>query len=280
MTPQELIKRRLFNDRVALLGASGWFGREHLALLQDIETLGTASETRDIEVDGRHYTVIAFDIKALERFKPTVVIDCAGLNRHREYKMTFLSECLELTLNYLRVASLPTVRAGMTFSSGAATFDPLGDKYSDYSASKILHESMVSKCGVPTIVMRSYAVTGRHCQERAGYAVTDFIDQSRKGLITVNSKNPVHRRYMAIDDYIAAGISELGKSSVLESAGYWIEMGQLASLIAHKTNAKVKRKKPSGVPEQYGARDSVTHRIAEREGFHVKNVDEQIEALL
>jgi nucleoside-diphosphate-sugar epimerase len=192
----------------------------------------------------------------------------------------FLNDCLNLTLNYLHVAALPSVKAGLTFSSGAATFDPLDNQFSPYSASKVLHERMVNQAAVPTLIMRCYAVTGAHCQEPRGYAVTDLIEQANQGKIKINSSNPTFRRYMAFEDYAATGIAELGKNAIVESGGYWTEIGQVAQIIARAFNVKVHRKKVTGKPQQYGSQDNLTHRIAQREGIKVKSIIEQIQELL
>ena len=276
-----LIQDKLLDKRVLLMGASGWFGREFLSMMSPlVEVLGTSSETKEILVDDMKHHVYKYDIEQIKDFQPQVVIDCAGLNRHREYRPHYLSECLELTRNYLEVAAIPTVKAGMTFSSGAATFQPLGDRFSEYSASKILHERMVSDSGIPTIIMRCFAVTGRHCQERDGYAVTNFIDQAKDGVVKIAAERPTFRRYMAFQDYAATGIAELGKSMVIESGGYWTEIGQVAQIIARAFEAKTKRVKVKGKPQQYGAQDNVTHRIAQREGIKVQSIVEQIYGLL
>lgn len=279
--PRTLIQERLADSRVVLMGASGWFGREFLSLMfPHVETLAVASEDKEIEVEGVTHAIVGYDLDAIKRFKPEVVIDCAGLNRHYEHRRMFLDECLNLTLNYLNVAALPSVKAGLTFSSGAATFNPLGEQFSLYSASKVLHERMVSEAAVPTLIMRSYAVTGLHCQERHGYAVTNFIDQAQQGKIKVSSTTPTFRRYMAFDDYAAIGISEFGKSMVIESGGYWTEIGQVAQIVANAYQVKVQRRKVTGRPQQYGAQDNLTHRIAQREGIHIKTISEQISRLI
>ena len=276
-----LIQDKLLDSRVVLMGASGWFGREFLALMfPHVEVLSVASEDKQITVDGVTHSVIKYELNAIKRFQPDVVIDCAGLNRHYEHRQMFLDDCLNLTLNYLNVAALPSVKAGLTFSSGAATFDPLGNQFSLYSASKVLHERMVSQADIPTLIMRCYAVTGLHCQEPRGYAVTDFIEQAKEGKIKINSNTPTFRRYMAFEDYAATGIAELGKSAVIESGGYWTEIGQVAQIVARAYNVKVQRKKVTGKPQQYGAQDNVTHRIAQREGIKVKSIVEQVYELL
>lgn len=272
----------LDKERVLVLGASGWFGREFLHLTQGNrgDTYCVASEAREISASSLSYFVNTYDIKEIAAFNPTVVVDCSGLNRYRQYKATFLSECLNLTLDYLRVMALPGVKAGLTFSSGAAAFNPLGAEFDDYSVSKIIHERLVQDTIAPSVIMRCYAVTGSLCQEREGYAASEFVDMAKKGKIKVRAERPTFRRYMAIDDYFRCGLAELGKSTTLDSSGYWVELEDFAQIIADQTGAKMKRQVKEGSPVQYGSNDQRCFRIAERDGFKIKTLPEQVAALL
>lgn len=270
----------LNQERVLVLGASGWFGREFLTSVECGDIYCVGANERQVEVEGCIVDINEYNLKAFREFEPTVVIDCAGLNRHRQYKSTFLSECLDLTLNYMRAMSLPSVKAGLTFSSGAAAFNPLGHEFDDYSASKVLHENLVRETLAPSVVMRCYAVTGRLCLERKGYAVSSFIDMAKKGKIKVTAERPTFRRYIAIDDYLRCGIAELGKQTTLDSSGEWVELGDLANMIAKKTGAKVQRPLKEGMPIQYGSNDQKCYRIAQRDGWKIKSLSEQIDALL
>jgi nucleoside-diphosphate-sugar epimerase len=270
----------LIDERVLLLGASGWFGREFLASIRCGDIYCVGSHKRQEQVEGLSIHINEYNFDIFREFDPTVVIDCAGLNRHRQYKSTFLSECLDLTLNYMRAMSLPNVKAGLTFSSGAAGFNPLGHEFDDYSASKILHENLVKETLAPSVVMRCFAVSGRLCLERKGYAMSNFIDMAKKGKIKITAERPTHRRYMAIDDYLRCGIAELGQRITLDSSGVWVELSDLAHMIAEKTGAKVQRPLKGGMPTQYGSNDQRCYRIAQRDGWKIKNLSEQIDALL
>jgi len=274
--------RFLDKERTLVLGATGWFGREFLDVTEADrgETYCVSSRPRDFMAGTVPYESVAYDINEIEAFAPTLVIDCAGLNRDRQYKTTFLDECFSISMDYVLAMSLPSVRAGMTFSSGAAMFDPVGKDFDAYSASKVLHERLASETRAPSVIMRSYAVSGRLCEHREGYALSSFVDMSKKKRIRVKAYRPTWRRYMAIDDYIKVGLTQLGKRKVLDSSGWWIEMGQLAQMIADKTDSKVTRVEITEGPTSYGSNNQEVLRIAAEHGIKVKNLDQQIDALL
>jgi hypothetical protein len=269
-------------ERTLVLGATGWFGNEFLHLTEADRgaTYCVASRPRDIEVAGVPHQVHGYDINEIEAFAPTVVIDCAGLNRHRQNKTTFLDECLSISVDYVLAMSLPSVKAGLTFSSGAAAFDPAGKQFDGYSASKVLHERLCEMTQAPSVVMRCYAVSGRLCKERKGYAMSSFIDMAKRKHIKVTANRPTFRRYMAIDDYMRVGLTQLGKRKVLDSAGWWVELGTLAQMIASRTGAKVSRPPVTEAVEQYGSNSQEVLRLATEHGIRVKDLSAQIEALL
>jgi nucleoside-diphosphate-sugar epimerase len=241
----------------------------------------TASKSKQITVGEIEQQVHQFDLSEISDFAPDFVIDCAGLNRNLEPLENYLDKCLNLTNNYLNTLALSSVKAGMTFSSGAALFDPKGDDFSDYSRSKIVHEKLVKDVGKPSVIMRCFAVSGQHCQPINNYAFSDFVYQARRlKVINIRATHPVYRRYMAFEDYFAIGISQLGSSITLESGGEWIELGELAELIAERTGAKIARDSISGTETRYGSDSNQVETISNLIRIKIKNLQEQIDQLI
>jgi nucleoside-diphosphate-sugar epimerase len=273
----------LKNRRVLITGASGWFGREVLSLCHanNTELFCTASQSKLITVGNIKQQVHQFNLSEIENFAPDYVIDCSGLNRNLENSKDYLNKCLKLTNNYLDVMALSSVKAGMTFSSGAALFDPNDVQFSQYSRSKIVHEKLVRDAKKPSVIMRCFAVSGKHCQSINNYAFSDFIYQAKhERVIRIKASQPVYRRYMAFEDYFAIGLSQLESSITLESGGEWIELGDLAEMIAEKTGSKIVRDPISGAVTRYGSDSNQLEIIGRSVGITVKNLQEQIEQLI
>ena len=125
------------NDRVLLLGASGWFGHTFHALLpRGVPVLPVAGTRR-----GPYET---WDPALIQDFDPTIVVNFAFLTSERvplEGIERYVATNELLTSRLLEAAELPRVHAVMTASSGAAKALPLSMESNPYGVLKLREEN-------------------------------------------------------------------------------------------------------------------------------------------
>jgi len=101
------------------------------------------------------------------------------------------------------ISASPSVRV-VHFSSGAAAFAESKQALSSaatqlYGALKLEEERSFQSIA-PTLILRIYALSGRHMREPRRYALGDFIDQALLGKpIQIQSIRPVVRGYVHAD---------------------------------------------------------------------------------
>lgn len=232
-TPDLLANLLRPDDRLLILGGSGWFGHTLHTLIGDtVTTHATASNQRP----GYH----TWDASRIAAFAPTIVANFAFLTRerlHTEGTARFIHTNQKLTAQFLHAASQPNVRLALTVSSGAAITEP----EHPYGRLKLHEEHQALQLQTPTrniVIARAYSVTGPHVRRPHDYAFSDFILQARTGTIHIRATTPVYRRYVSVADYLtvclALGLD--GWTGTIESGGDLHEIGDLAHHIAHIVN--------------------------------------------
>ena len=263
-------------DRIAVLGARGWFGKTFLSLLPtDIPTLLTASRA-----DGLHSE---WSWERVQEFAPTVVANFAFLTRERiaiEGVEEFTTTNTTLIEQFKRTASLSSVRAALTVSSGAALTEP----EEPYGALKLLEESVAADLASPsrsTVVLRAYSVSGPFVRRPHDYAFSDFILQARQGRVSVAAAHLVLRRYVSAADALAvAGTSALdGWSGTIDTGGDLVEMGELAQRVISIVDPTATVERPlvdDSRVETYASDGVSWAQACERLGHVPMDLDEQI----
>ena len=268
------------NDRVLLLGASGWFGRTFHAMLPKGVPVLPVAGTRRGEYE-------AWDLALVRDFNPTIVVNFAFLTSDREQivgmeRFVYTNETL--TSRLLQAAELPRVRAVMTASSGAATALPLSMESNPYGVLKLREENALMSVASHrrnVVVARAWSVSGPYVRDPNRYAFSQFIVQAWRGRVLVEASCPVIRRYVAADDYLSVCAYHLtqGWTGDIDSGGEKIEMGSLAERIVSIVNPSatvIRSAWTSDVPSEY-ASDDITWRAAcRRIGFEAANIDEQV----
>lgn len=227
------------SDRVLVLGASGWLGKTSLSLLSDsqVPLMAMASSERKIELRNITVEVRANDLKEIEAFQPTVVIDCAFLTNNKLSELG-IERFVEINSGLIRFAkavqSIQSVRKFVAVSSGAAqrfAKSSVSNQSTDpYGALKFEYERvMLNPVDSPrnTVMLRPWNMSGPYCVDKT-YALYDFIQQSKSGLIEVSSEKYVYRRYAAAEDFIFLGIASEPSPYPLDSGGEIVELEQLA----------------------------------------------------
>lgn len=241
-----LAGQALGNDRLLVIGASGWFGRTALDLVAPLglPTLALASRARTIRVGDREVACHAWDDREVAAFAPTVVLDCAFLTRDRVADMPlgdYVATNRVLTQRLVYATQLPDVRLSLTVSSGAAVHprDALDGPIEDNPYGYLKREAeyrlqqAAAKTGAIPVVVRAWSISGAHVQKPRGYALSSMIQDADSGAIQIQANRPVFRRYVLAEELLALGIAEGGLGPVtIDSGGELVEMGELAKRIA------------------------------------------------
>lgn len=238
-------------ERILILGATGWFGRTLTEMLIGCpqEVMYVASYPRVINLEKTSINVFAYDFELIRDFRPTMVVDFAFLTREKVAQFgqaDFLRVNEELTLRLLEVAALPSIKKILFTSSGAAVHqrsarpktyeqDPYG--FLKYRLEKTM-EDFASRSGKSTLCLRPWSVSGHLVGRPLDYAFSSFIIQALGGGIKIKARQPVFRRYCALDDLLAVGFELLhnfdGNSyRLLESGGELCDLVNLAERVVN-----------------------------------------------
>ena len=263
-------------DRIAILGARGWFGQTLLGLLPaDIPTLLTASST-----DALHQE---WSWEQVREFAPTVVANFAFLTRERiatEGIGEFTAVNTRLIDQFERTGSLPSVRAVLTVSSGAAVTEPA----EPYGALKLAEERVAGELATgdrASVVLRAYSVSGPLVRRPRDYAFSDFILQASEGRVAIAADQLVFRRYVSASDaLVVTSRSALsGWSGIVDTGGELVEMGELAQRVVSIVNPVAVIERPdvdTNRMQTYASDDVSWTQACERLGYVPMDLDEQI----
>jgi nucleoside-diphosphate-sugar epimerase len=282
------------DDRVLVVGASGWFGRTAVALLDGLDhpRLFIASRARDIKVGKEIVHCEAWDSRRISQFAPTIIVDCAFLTRDLVESMPledYIERNTDITTKLLTAAALESVRRVMTVSSGAAVFPvdarSVPIEVNPYGHLKRLAEESLSTLaderGISAIVARAWSVSGAFVQKPRSYAFSDMILQALDGEVTITARANVYRRYVSVEDLLSVSLAvpELSGSRLIDSGGQLVEMQELAERIVSVVNprAAIIRAERDGSPDnRYYASESSWAQACAETGFTPAELDAQI----
>jgi nucleoside-diphosphate-sugar epimerase len=232
-------------ERILVLGASGWFGQTFLNMIdKSVPTLVIGSSKKD--------KCQVWDPNTIKDFQPTLVANFAFLPRHKLSNYSrddYISINMELIERMRFASQLEKVKAVVSISSGASQNVKAQDGINSqdiYGALKKYEESVVLSCQTSnrsTVILRTYSVSGPFVRDIDHYAFSSFVQQSlvRKE-IQLLSNGLVFRRYVSVGDLLAIGFARAvqGWSGLIESGGQLIELSELSRLIAGLLGARVK----------------------------------------
>ena len=262
------------DDRIVVLGSSGWFGREFHALVE-------ASSANLLSVPGPSQGESVTETQIAE-FDPTVVLNFAFLTREQVEARgaeEFERINAQLTGRFLRLASGDSVRTALTVSSGAAVTEP------DHLYGRMKAEEEVRALDLVTdqrrvVVLRAYAVSGGYVRRPREYAFSDMIMRAADGAVTVKADRPVYRRYCSVSDALAIAL-RTGASGVFETGGDLVEMEELAEAVVEVVNPRATISRAPRVSElasSYHSDDSSWQAWSSQAGVKPMNLREQISA--
>lgn len=268
------------DDRLLVLGSSGWFGREFHEWCERIEC-----PAQVLAVPGPSSST-SIDVEELQTFAATVVVNFAFLTRERvnaDGEHEFRRINTHLTERFMCVADSPSVRLALTVSSGAAVTEP-EHPYGELKAEEEMAALGLASASRSVVVLRTYSVSGAHVRRPREYAFSDFILQAWAGRVHVQADRPVLRRYVAVQDALQVALTSgsAGRSGIVETGGELVEIGDLASRIVTIVNpsAEVSRvERTSDEPSAYCSDNRSWEDWVSRSGVRPSNLEEQVVAV-
>jgi len=243
-----LLAQRSVNldDRVLITGASGWFGRTATLMFHNmgIPLFLTGSHNRKIEYLGHSFEIQEWNLQEIERFQPTIVIDCAYLTREFAEGVSldeYTAINRELLDRIVEISKWACIRKIISFSSGAAYPYVVGEATTGIDEDPygyLKHETElrltneIDSAHQNISIPRVWSVSGALVTKIQGFAFSDLISQARKGQIVISSDRKVLRRYCGIDEVIALAMSNSAElSPVFDTGGESIEIRDLAQRV-------------------------------------------------
>ena len=229
------------DDRILILGATGWFGRTALFMLDGFpqsSILPIASAHRQVDCGARLYEIEEWSEQRVRAFRPTIILNFAFLTREKwemlgdaQYRLANSA----LTGRLLWAAQLPSVRLALTVSSGAAFSETAdGNAYGEMKRAEEHQFEALAGDGKSLVIARAWSVSGPLVQRAHDYLFSDLILQARSGTIRVTAECEVWRRYTSVDDYLAVciGMGLSGWSGTIDSGGEQVEAAALAQIVS------------------------------------------------
>jgi nucleoside-diphosphate-sugar epimerase len=202
-------------------------------------------------LDGSSVEVQEWHGDSAADWEPTIAVHLAYLTAERitdSSPEAYAETNASLTERGLRLQSLPSLRAFMFASSGAATVagadSDLGRH--PYSAQKAQDEDRYLQAGrdhgVPTLAARIWSVSGPYCTKPREYAFSDMVLSRLTGEpIRVKATGRVLRRYVDAGEFLAAclAINLDAGTGIIDSAGDLVEIRELAGAIANELGGSI-----------------------------------------
>jgi nucleoside-diphosphate-sugar epimerase len=242
-------------SRILVLGAGGWFGSTTLSVIgasgRNAAVLAVTGRPRTLALGAQSWSLEGWDWDAISRFEPSLVANCAFLTRERADQVGFeryVAENTALTSRFLRTLALPSVRAAITISSGAAVSngayipDIEQNPYGHLKrAEEILSADAAEALDVALVICRAWSVSGAFVTRPDDYAFSNLICQAMEGHVHVRASHEVWRRYVGVDDLLATAVASASQSTagVFDSGGELVEIGELARRIVDIINPAV-----------------------------------------
>lgn len=288
-----MITGRLFpsledSDRIVITGATGWLGREILNRLSrfrpEIQVLPIASRSQSFISGGFTYSVSDWSQERISDWRPTIALHLAYLTRETESSIgvaEYARRNQSITQAATHLYSIPEMRAVVVASSGAA----LQKTHEIYGTLKSRDEQIFTtlnaRTGVPTVISRIWSVSGAFCTKPEMFALFDLIDQTKfKSTVHIRARGEVWRRYVDAGEFleICLTTAAAGQSTVIDSAGELIEIGQLARRIQQVLGNQetIIRSPTAEPPDRYYTSSTSQAFWAQRFGICVTDLDGQI----
>ena len=304
LTPADLLAATLSRtDRVAVTGASGWFGKTALDLLFDAwgaqaseRVAGYASLGRDIVLPSGRVVPVRALPELLTDPAPTVLLHFAYLTRDRTAELgvaEFVARNAQISATALEAIRRHRPRVVVTASSGAV-YEPDGSLAHDittnpYGALKVLDELAFARAAEQAsagwAIPRVFSVAGPGMTNPERYALGSMIAMARAGgPIEIRSSHPVFRSYCGVDETIALALSAASHTGgvVFDTGGRVVEMAELAKAVARSVGEGCGLVRPEfsqfAEADRYIGDPAVYTRLARDAALTLADLDQLIDA--
>lgn len=294
--PDPLRRLAASEQRIAVTGATGWFGGATLDLLA--VALGPdafrsrvavyASRARRLVVAG----VGEVAARPLAELEPAeVLLHYAFVTRTRippaEFD-AFVATNVAITVRVLDAVRSGAVRRLLVTSSGAALQPDLATN--PYGALKALDElafpEACRRAGAACVVARVFNVAGAHMTQPDAYALGDLIRQIRAGgPVRISASGAVVRSYAGVEEIVSTALGELldDRDGCFETgASQPVEIEELAAIVGRvlgREELVIERQRDPGAPESVYLGDPARlQELAARHGVRLRGLDELVAA--
>ena len=243
------------DEHFAVTGATGWLGTAALALLDELlgasfpeQVTAYAGSARTISTPaGRTLDVQPLDRLPCQAARITHLLHFAFLTRDRLSDLdvpSYVAQNLTITTAVLAAVAAHRPRGFVLASSGAVYANATGSLATDlvgnsYGTLKHVDElalrQAMTDIGGATAVARVFSVAGSGITKPDLYALGSLITMAQQGgPIVVRATRPVFRSYAAVEQVVALALWSVlrGESTVFDSGGTVVEVGELAGLVA------------------------------------------------
>ena len=254
MNAAELLATSLTRtDRVAITGASGWFGTTALDLLLDAwegdapgRIVGYAGSERVVVLPSGRTVLLKALPDLLTDPAPTVLLHFAYLTRDRVADLgvaEYTGRNVAISSLVLAAVRRHRPRIVVTASSGAGHEADGGLAHdlaaNPYGTLKVLDELAFAQAsleaGAGWSIPRVFSVAGPGMSRPENYALGSMIAQARAGgPVQITSERPVLRTYCGVDEVVALSLwaAGNGRCGVFDTGGHVVEMADLATTVA------------------------------------------------
>ena len=295
-----LRKEPLSFKRILITGASGWIGRETIALLQEV--LGdqfshrvTLAGSRDSTVSIAGVTTHVrklFDINIEEHFD--AVIHLAFLTQEKANMVgaeEFIRLNREISEFVHRLCQQSHVEHLLVASSGAADpivltafQDPAKRLYGELKRdSEELFSGLSNHSHIKVEICRIWSISGSHFLTPTKYALGNFIEQAKStGNIHLANPAVVRRAYIDAGEMMGVLLIDLikGGGRLVSSGGFETSLQQLARLVLKEFNPSGRVIVPIETDEHqddiYAPNVEPFNLLAKNYGVELSSLEEQI----
>ena len=303
MTPLELVRSVLAgrDERVAVTGATGWFGRTALELLSAVfgdrlgdRVVGYASTARSMTLScGRVVPLRPLTELASADLAVTCLLHFAFLTREKaavlgvgEYAVrnAQISATVLDAVTRLRPRRLVVVSSGAVHGAdGRFVTDVAADPYGALKRiDELAFRGAAEQVGAVVVTARVFSVAGPWMTHPGAYALGSMIEMAAAGgPVTVRAQRPVHRAYRAVDEVVALSLWAAfeAPSTLFETGGRTVEMGELAAVVAAASGGcRVVRPSfdPAAEADTYVGDGTVMDGLAQRAWLRLRTLEQLV----